>query len=104
MYTVKIKGTGSLIFGGRSIRVPATLKKISDKQLKLIKVMCRAHSLEFEILEEESDRLARVTEKLHDDSLIENIDEEIENSETIIEDLFESDDTLGKLLGEMRKE
>ncbi len=99
MYTVKVSGTGAIFFQERDVRLPATFKKITDKKLKLLKALCRAHNLTYEILEEESERLASVVGKIHEDVELPNIDAAIDGTETSIEDLFEGDDTLGNLLG-----
>ena len=99
MYTVKVTGPGTITFKGRAVRVPAVFNKVSERDLKILKVMCKAHNFEYEILEAESERLARVAEKVKADSGdVADVDAVIEGTETKVEDLFESDDTLGDLL------
>lgn len=104
MYTVKVSGPGTIVFRQRSIRVPATFNKVSVRELKLLKVMCQAHNLTYEILEAESERLAKVAEKIKNIEEIADVDAAIEGTETTVEELFESDDTLEKLIGDMGKE
>lgn len=104
MYTIKIEGTGTITFRNKPVRVPVILKRVSDKELKFIQVICRAQSLCYEILEAESNNLARVAKKLHDDIVIKDIDGEIEKTEPKIEELFEGNNTLDKLLDVVGKE
>ncbi len=96
MYTVKISGPGTITFKGRTARLPATFNKISEKDLKLLKVMCLAQNFEYEVMEEESERLTRVAEKAKAEDIMSNDPDLIEATE--VEVLFESDDTLGDLL------
>lgn len=104
MYTVKITGPGTITFRQRPVRVPATFKKVSVKELKILKVMCKAHNLTYEVLEEESERLARVAEKIRHDEEVIDVDSAIDGTETTVEELFESADTLEKLMGDLGKE
>jgi hypothetical protein len=103
MYTVKVSNFGTIAFRGKHVRLPATFNKVSEKELKLLKVICRSMSLQYEILEAESERIFRVAEKARADSQA-DYTEEIENTETKIEDLFDSDDTLGSLLKNVEKD
>lgn len=105
MYTVKITGTGMIAYRNRSVRLPSTFKKVPKKDLKFLKVMCRSANVQMEILEEESERLASVVEKMKKPET-QNIDPnfEIEGTETKIEDLFDSEDALGSLLKNIKKE
>ena len=57
-----------------------------------------------EVLEAESDRLASVVQKIQDDEIAIFDSFEIEETETKIEELFESDDTLGNILDTLRKD
>ena len=104
MYTVKIFGPGTIVFRQRDVRVPATFNKVSAKELKFLKVLCRAQNHTYEILEAETERLSRVAEKVHDDDdgFI-DVDKAIEETETNIEDLFEGDDTLGQLIDDLNE-
>ena len=68
-----------------------------------MKAMCRSINVKYEILEKESERLASIAKKAQivaDD--IEPFD--IDQTETQIEDLFESDDALGDMLKNLEKE
>jgi hypothetical protein len=105
MYTVKITGHGTIMFRNRAIRLPATFNKVSSKDITFLEVMCRAANVEMEIMEKESKRLASVVQKLEENQ-IPNIDSdlEIDGTETKIEELFDSDDTLGSLMKKLEKE
>jgi len=102
-YTVKVEGPGTLAFREKVVRLPATFNRVTTKDLKILKVMCQSINVKYEILEKESERLATVAKKAQivDDN-IEPFD--IEQTETQIEDLFESDDTLGDILKNIEKE
>jgi len=103
MYTVKIGGIGMILFRGKEVRVPAEFKKVSDKEIKYLKVVARRLNTTMEIMEKESERLASVAEKLSEsDAQLGDI--EIDETETKIEDLFESDDSLGTLLNNLKKD
>lgn len=102
MYTVKVSGPGTITFRNRTVRTPATFSKISKRELRLLKVMCTSKNLNCEVLEAESERLAKVVEKV-------KIEEEVEVDETGLSDpnvevLFESEDTLGYLLNNSERE
>jgi hypothetical protein len=103
MYTVKIKGPGTIVFRGKQARLPATFHKVPLKELKALKLACLSTNSDYEILEEEGDRIASVAEKAKTAEI--NIDEiDIDDTDTKIEDLFDSDDTLGNLLKSIEKE
>ena len=105
MNTIKISGPGMLVYKGKQIRLPATLNKVPDKDINLLKALTKAKSVEMEFLEEESVRLARMVNKVKSEELPEpNSIEEIEKTEIKVEDLFDSDDTLGSLLKNTDKE
>lgn len=94
-----------LVYKGKQIRLPATLYKVPDKDINLLKALTKAKSVEMEFLEEESVRLARMVNKVKSEELPEpNSIEEIEKTEIKVEDLFDSDDTLGSLLKNTDKE
>lgn len=93
-----------ITFRNRSTRLPTTFNKVSKKEIKFLKVMCKAANVTMEISEEESERLASVVKKL-EESEIQNIDlADIEDTETMIEELFESEDALGSLMQNLEKE
>jgi hypothetical protein len=103
MYTVKVKGPGTIVFRGQQARLPATFTKVPQKELKLLKILCKSANVEYEILEQESERIASVAEKARIAEV--NLgDIDIDDTDTKIEDLFESDDTLGNLLKSIEKE
>lgn len=105
MYTVKVTGHGTITFRNRATRLPATFNKVSSKDMKLLKVMCKSANVDMEIMEKESERLASVVQKLEEDqSLKITAEHEIENTETKIEDLFDDEDTLGSLMKNLEKE
>jgi len=104
MYTVKITNSGTITFRGSPTRLPATFNKVCSQELKLIKVICRANNFIYEILEKESERLAFVAEKVRRTEYILDSDEAIEGTEVEVEELFESDNTLGDLLKNLDKE
>jgi hypothetical protein len=104
MYTVKISTSGAVIFRGKDVRTPAIFPKVTTKELKFLKILCLSQNLEYEILESESERLSQVAEKIHEGEEILDIETSIDNTDTTVEDLFESDDTLGDLLGNLGKE
>jgi hypothetical protein len=104
MYTVKISTPGVVVFRGKDVRTPAVFSKVTIKELKFIKVLCLSRNLTYEILEEESERLSQVAQKITDDQEILDFDEAIDNTDTTVEDLFESDDTLGDLIENLGKE
>lgn len=102
-YTVKVEGPGTLAFREKIARLPAIFNRVTAKDLKLLKAMCRSINVKYEILEKESERLASIAKKAQivaDD--IEPFD--IDQTETQIEDLFESDDALGDMLKNLEKE
>lgn len=102
-YTVKVEGPGTLAFREKIARLPATFNRVTIKDLKLLKVMCKSINVKFEILEKESERLASVAKKAQSvDDVIDISD--IDQTETQIEDLFESDDSLGDMLKNLEKE
>lgn len=104
MYTVKIPDHGNIVFRGKQVRLPATFNKVSEKDLKLLKVMCHSLNIKYEILEAESERLSKVLEKAKSANVILDPTREIEETNTKIEDLFEGDDTLGDLLKSVGKD
>lgn len=104
MHTVKVNGPGSMVFKGRQVRLPAEFKNLSDKDLKLLKVMCHHANVNFEIIGAESKRLASVAKKLSEAHITEEELKSIDDTDIEIEDLFTSDDSLGKLLGNLDKE
>ena len=103
MYTVKVKGPGTIVFRGKQARLPATFTKVPAKELKALIILCQSVDSKYEILEQESERLASVSEKAKIAEI--NFDDiDIDDTDTKIEDLFESDDTLGNLLKSIEKE
>lgn len=104
MYTIKMTGAGAIFFRGRDTRLPAIFKKVSKKELERVKVICHANGFSFEIMEEESERLKAVVEKAKEEVPVEDMQDFLENSVTKIEDLFEEDDTLGKLIEDLGRE
>jgi len=103
MYTVKINGVGNIVYKTRSTRLPATFKKVSEANLTMLKVMCTSLNATMEISGAESDKLTSVVQKVQADKVIDD-GFEIEETETKIEELFESDDTLGNILDQLRKD
>jgi hypothetical protein len=105
LYTVKITGHGTIAFRNRATRLPATFNKVSLKDIKLLEVMCISANVNMEIVEKESEILSSVVKKLEEDQVL-NIDSdlEIEGTETKIEELFDSGDTLGSLMKNLEKE
>lgn len=103
MYTVKIKGPGTIAFRGKQARLPATFHRVPLKELKALKLMCLSIHSEYEILEEESDMLASVAKKAKT-AEVDLGDIDIDDTDIKIEDLFDSDDTLGNLLKTIEKE
>jgi hypothetical protein len=104
MYTVKINGVGNIVYKTRSTRLPATFKKVPEADLTMLKVMCISLNATMEISGLESDRLTSVAQKVQADKVIIVDGFEIEETETKIEELFESDDTLGNILDQLRKD
>lgn len=103
MYTVKVKGPGTIVFRGKQARLPATFTRVPPKELKTLKILCNSVHSEYEILEQESERIASVAKKAKTSEVsLEDID--IDDTDTKIEDLFDSDDTLGNLLKSIEKE
>ena len=102
-YTVKVEGPGTLAFREKIARLPATFKRVTAKDLKILKVMCQSINVKYEILETESERLAAVAKKAQ--SVDNNIDiSDIEETDIQIEDLFDSDDSLGDMLKNLEKD
>lgn len=103
MYTVKLTDRGKILnFKGKQIRLPTTLSRLSEKDLKLLKVMCKAQAITYEILEQESERLATVIAKAKEAPVKpSDVNDDVE---IIVEDLFESEDTMGELLKHLNKE
>jgi len=104
MYTVKITGTGTIVYKGRVSRLPATFPKIPKKELITLKTMCRSLGAEMEILEAEGERLVNVVQKIKDNENLSTDVSVIEETETKIEELFDSDDALGNLLDKLKKD
>jgi hypothetical protein len=104
MYTVKINGVGNIVYKSRETRLPATFKKVPKDDLTMLKVMCKSLNATMEVLEEESDRLASVVQKVQNDEVTISDDLGIEETETSIEELFDSDDALGNIIDQLRKE
>jgi hypothetical protein len=104
MYTVKISTPGAIVFRGKDVRTPAVFPKVTTKELKFMKIVCLSQNLEYEILEAETERLAQVAQKITEDQEFVDLDEAIDNTDTTVEDLFESDDTLGDLIENLGKE
>ena len=102
-YTVKVEGPGTLAFREKIARLPATFNRVTAKDLKILKVMCQSINVKYEILEKESERLAAVAKKAQ--SVDNNIDiSDIEETDIQIEDLFDSDDSLGDMLKNLEKD
>jgi protein gp37 len=102
-YTVKVEGPGTLAFRGKQARLPATFNRVTAKDLKILKVMCQSINVNYEILEKESERLAAVAKKAQSVDNVIDVSE-IEETETKIEDLFDSDDSLGDILKNLEKD
>lgn len=96
-YTIKMGGPGTIVYKANQIRLPATIHKATEKDIKILKVMAKSNGVTFEVLEQESERLATVAAKLHDEKN-EVDDFDIDETETDIEELFEGEDTLGDML------
>jgi len=101
-HTVKVEGPGTLVFRSKIARLPAIFNKVSDKDLKILKSMCRSIDVQYEILEKESERLAAIAKKAKTVEEVESFD--IDQTETKIEDLFDSEDSLGDILKNIEKE
>lgn len=101
-YTIKMGGPGTIVYKANQIRLPATIHKATDRDVKTLRVMAQANNVTFEVLEQESERLAAVAEKLHDGKVdLEDFD--IDKTETDIEELFEGEDTLGDMLKKLEE-
>lgn len=103
-FTVKLLDRGkTLDFKGQQIRLPATIDKLSKKDLTLLKVMCTAQGVTYEILEQESERLVSMIEKAREPT--NEVPEPMEeDGEIIVENLFESEDTMAELLKNLNKD
>lgn len=103
MYTVKVKGFGVINFRNSPTRIPAEFHKVSQKELKLLTVLCRHQGADLEIMEAESERLLSIAEKLNNVKISEK-DLDLDNAEVKIEDLFKSNDVMGELLNSLEKD
>jgi hypothetical protein len=103
MYTVKVSDVGTIVFRSQQVRLPATFNKVTSKELKLMDVICRAQNIRYEIMEKESERLGAVVDKIVENDL-DDVEYDIEDTNTQIEDLFEGDDSLANLLNLLEEE
>ena len=119
MYNVKVSEKGkTIIFRNRDVRTPAVFQNVTEKELKLLEVMLRAVDVEFELIEIDNRHLKKVAQKLNKngmlnykvvDGVVKYCFKEVDMEETKVEevdldDLFEGDNTMGKLLKNIEKE
>jgi hypothetical protein len=119
MYTVKVPAKGKkVVFRAKEVRTPAVFHNVTEKELKLLEVMLRAVDTEFELIEVNSKHLQKLAQKLNKNGIMnyqvqdgvvkycfKDVDlEETKVEEVEIDDLFDSDDTMGKLLKNLDKE
>lgn len=105
MNTIKILGPGMIIYRRKQIRLPATIHKVPDRDIKLLKSLTKAIDVKMEFVEEETERLTSMVNKIKNEEVFNtNSIEEIEKTEINIEDLFDGNDSLGNLLKNIDKE
>lgn len=119
MYTVKVKEKGKkVVFRSKEVRTPAVFHNVNEKELKFLEVLLRAVDAEFELTEVDSFNLKQIAQNLNKNGIMnyrlvdgvikycfKDVDfEETKVEEVDIEDLFESENTMDKLLKNLDKE